>query len=942
MAEVVGLIASILQLVDLVTKARNYIKDFADAPQEQTQLLLEIQNLDALLKDLDKRAKRKPTALLTKGMQVLEQPLRELNSTLQRSTKKLESESGRIAKFYGRLIWPLWAKEDVVGVLNGIERFKSLVDLRLGLDTWDSTQEVIQTVNDVAIDLKECHAQTISALKDLTEEQRLDHNYIAKSVRDVARNQEEYHNSSERDAIIDWYSPLELLSREAEIFSAYQPGTGGWFLENDWIKLWRSGVGKKVWCPGMPGAGKTVLASMMVNDLRANLSPDTGVAVIYLDHKESDRQSPSLLLGGIWRQLVFRKSLSATMHQLYKTHQEKRCPKPSLDDIHSILCSTVAEHSRVFIVVDALDEYPEEQRTELLLRLSALGPNVNLMLTSRPHIKIEHVGSADLRVVEIRANEDDVRRYLDAQIGKSARLSKNVQRSPDLRGEIERRIIWRSNGMFLLVKLTIASLATKPTVKTVRVALEEISKKSPGDLNGMYDEVMERINRQSEDDRNLARRTLSWISNAHTVLHISELIEALAVEPGTTDLDPDNLLDLDIILSVCAGLVVLNEEDHLVRLIHYTAQEYLDRYQERHFPWQAQLEITGRCITYLCFRKFATVGDLELEMLFDENPLLEYALLFTLAHARGEPETQIRIDILRFLAYLLTDGKHMWQMMHTIHPSLPRTRIGLAAYFGMLEVASYLLDEDRFDIAGLRGAARNGHTQMVRLLMQSQGYRKHVAQQEHPLAEHFVDAQAEWEFIAGLHRASRDGNEEIVYAFLEAGVNVNGVGLPYGTALQAASFHGHYSVVCILLAMGADVNLKIGMYGTALRAASIAGHTDMAFLLIENGAQIDAQGKHGSALAAALCCGREGVAQLLIDRGANPNDPGARGWTALGLAAVNGYQEIVRHLLLRGANVNARSEANKTALHAAQSQGHEAITRLLIQNGAVVGDMSSD
>ncbi|KAJ7137982.1 hypothetical protein C8R44DRAFT_606821, partial [Mycena epipterygia] len=122
----------------------------------------------------------------------------------------------------------------------------------------------------------------------------------------------------------------------------------------------------------------------------------------------------------------------------------------------------------------------------------------------------------------------------------------------------------------------------------------------PSDLNSTYDEVMDWINRQSDDDRNLARRTISWISNAKRLLHVFELQEALAVEQRTTKLDPDNLLDIDTILSVCAGLVMVNEEDNLVRLIHYTTQVYLDGIQPREFP-QAQTEITMACITYISF-----------------------------------------------------------------------------------------------------------------------------------------------------------------------------------------------------------------------------------------------------------------------------------------------------------------------------------------------------
>jgi hypothetical protein len=48
----------------------------------------------------------------------------------------------------------------------------------------------------------------------------------------------------------------------------------------------------------------------------------------------------------------------------------------------------VSEYSKVFVVVDALDEYLEPDL--LLVYLSHLGSTVNLMLTSRPNIVIDH------------------------------------------------------------------------------------------------------------------------------------------------------------------------------------------------------------------------------------------------------------------------------------------------------------------------------------------------------------------------------------------------------------------------------------------------------------------------------------------------------------------------------------------------------------------------
>lgn len=110
----------------------------------------------------------------------------------------------------------------------------------------------------------------------------------------------------------------------------------------------------------------------MAENLRAESGGrNTGVAALYLNHKEADAQSN--LMAGLWRQLVLEQPLPPTVRRLYAKHREQRT-RPSLDDTYSILCCTISEYSRVFIVVDALDE---DHKEILRLRLEN-GAMVNI------------------------------------------------------------------------------------------------------------------------------------------------------------------------------------------------------------------------------------------------------------------------------------------------------------------------------------------------------------------------------------------------------------------------------------------------------------------------------------------------------------------------------------------------------------------------------------
>ncbi|KAJ6563632.1 hypothetical protein DFH09DRAFT_1476277, partial [Mycena vulgaris] len=180
--------------------------------------------------------------------------------------------------------------------------------------------------------------------------------------------------AAEREKIIEWFSPLNFFVRQADIFSTRQPGACEWLLQDELLKRWRSGEGKTMWCRGMPSAGKTVLAYVLHTFLsRCNLkAKHIGVAVLYLNHKETEAQSPSNLRAGVWGQLVFGKPIRSSLHQRHARNHEPGTP-PLLEETHKALSSSVLKYSKVFIVVDALDEYRGQQRYILLRHLAILG-----------------------------------------------------------------------------------------------------------------------------------------------------------------------------------------------------------------------------------------------------------------------------------------------------------------------------------------------------------------------------------------------------------------------------------------------------------------------------------------------------------------------------------------------------------------------------------------
>ena len=114
-------------------------------------------------------------------------------------------------------------------------------------------------------------------------------------------------------------------------------------------------------------------------------------------------------------------------------------------------------------------------------------------------------------------------------------------------------------------------------------------------LDYAYDQTVDRINGQKSGFKELAMKVLSWITVAKRPLTTSELQCALAIKASKSELDPGDLPQLGDMVSVCCGLVTVDEESGIIRLVHYTTQEYFERTRSRWFP-NAETDITSDVI----------------------------------------------------------------------------------------------------------------------------------------------------------------------------------------------------------------------------------------------------------------------------------------------------------------------------------------------------------
>jgi Cdc6-like AAA superfamily ATPase len=205
-----------------------------------------------------------------------------------------------------------------------------------------------------------------------------------------------------------------------------------------------------LFCPGIPGAGKTILASAVVDELTNRFINDQGVvgiAYLYCNFRRTHEQKIENLLASLLRQLAYGlPSIPQSLQSLYDKHGKGRS-RPDVCDLSTTLRSVTTLYQKAFIIVDALDECQTtdgcRQRvlTELLSLVDQCG--ANLFATSRfiPEITDEFREATQL---EIRASPEDVRTFLEGSI---SRLPAFVCRNPELRTEVITEIIKSVDGM---------------------------------------------------------------------------------------------------------------------------------------------------------------------------------------------------------------------------------------------------------------------------------------------------------------------------------------------------------------------------------------------------------------------------------------------------------------------------------------------------------------
>jgi hypothetical protein len=177
-------------------------------------------------------------------------------------------------------------------------------------------------------------------------------------ARDNTTKLVQHQDDQQSRTVLDWLTPVDYALQQSDFINRRQAGTGQWLIDSAEFKMWVKNDKQTLFCPGIPGAGKTILTSIVVEELTTRFRNDKsiGIAYLYCNFRRQDEQKAEELLASLVKQLAqSRSSLPESVKSLHDKHKDERT-RPSFDEISRALQSVAVTYSRVIIVVDALDE----------------------------------------------------------------------------------------------------------------------------------------------------------------------------------------------------------------------------------------------------------------------------------------------------------------------------------------------------------------------------------------------------------------------------------------------------------------------------------------------------------------------------------------------------------------------------------------------------------
>ncbi|KAF9767346.1 hypothetical protein IL306_000105 [Fusarium sp. DS 682] len=548
-------IAGLVSLADLVYRASTkYVRGFKGAREEVQNLSSEIRNLSVVLHNLSLIAfdleesqpvdgdpgSRQISGLKPHHLHDCQQLLMKLEKSLFNKEAQIDSTS-RLERLQGRLKWP-FSSDETKEVIQDVQRQKQTIDLALGAESLGKLKILLSRQSDANARVEKVQVTVEELLKALSK--------IA-------------HDKKHNDVLGAFEKASPYREFETNRKLRYDL-TGLWLTEGQDFQDWYTTAGSRIWFTGIPGAGKSVLAAAIIEEcLRRNTgSSGTGLAYFFCTYRDESTHDVVSIFSSLCAQLAlqnersFRK-LEEYYHELRSDRSFRR--EPSAEGLTKVLQSMCTMYSKVYLIIDGLDECGDQIATSVrklaTLTASSVSQVISLALLSRDEILIREILDDQFHNVEIAAHTEDIRLYVASELEQRITTRELRLRDLSLKDQIMNRLVDGAKGMFRWVACQLDHLCELPTDRARKQALDKL----PPTLFATYERILMKVEGYSDDVKRMVQRTLLFISapcpNSLDTLSFEEAREVISLADGSDTLDEDEVVEKAEVLRWCGSLV---------------------------------------------------------------------------------------------------------------------------------------------------------------------------------------------------------------------------------------------------------------------------------------------------------------------------------------------------------------------------------------------------
>ena len=368
-------------------------------------------------------------------------------------------------------------------------------------------------------------------------------------------------------------------------------GSCEWLLKKESFLCWRDAANAQIfWISAKPAAGKSILSGYVVDHIKALNRDCSFYFFVYGDTAKSG--IASFLCSMAWQMASMHPEVLSTVldicaknDQLCKMDYRTIWRKLFLDGILRLKISRTQ-----FWVIDALDECKaDSELVSLLIKLEELCP-IRILVTSRNEFETHRtIVPFKPRVISEQIHADDTK--VDISLYLEANIDRLPSENEQARRDMISRILEKSAGCFLWVRLVLQELGQVHTSADIRQVLEDI----PSDMDELYSQILDSMARVPYGKR-LAKAILTWTVCSARPLTTSELYHALQI-------NIDDTIDSvqRSITTSCNQLVYVDAQSR-VQMVHQTARDFLLRPQASEFAIirkEGHKQLAMTCLRYL-------------------------------------------------------------------------------------------------------------------------------------------------------------------------------------------------------------------------------------------------------------------------------------------------------------------------------------------------------